>query len=151
MARFEQWGRSPAFWRVLTLVLAGLPQLINTEYPFQAVHGEEGIPHFGGMATALLVDAEPLSHRLLEYILDSGLVLLVVAIVLVLPREHIRRGTPFAAGALGLFGLGLGYAGMSGLESSDLSVGYLLFLSPFYLLAALTLVIAERRTLPVEP
>jgi hypothetical protein len=103
MARFEQWGRSPAFWRVLTLVLAGLPQLINTEYPFQAVHGEEGTPTFGGAAwaPALSMAAEPPSHRLLEYVLDSGLVLLVAAIVLVLPREHIRRSTPFAAGALG--------------------------------------------------
>ncbi|HUR03635.1 MAG TPA: hypothetical protein VM347_13920 [Nonomuraea sp.] len=102
-------------------------------------------------AQALSMAAEPLSRRLLDYVLDSGLVLLVVAVVLVLPREHIRRATPFAAGALALFGLGLGYDGMSGLESSDLSVGYLLFLSPFYLLAALTLVIAERRTLPAEP
>ncbi|GAA2796719.1 hypothetical protein [Nonomuraea dietziae] len=144
MTRFERWKRSPAFWRVLTLVLAALPQLIATEYPFagapQADHSEES-----ALAVAVAVGASPLSHRLLEYVLDSGLVLLVAAIVLVLPREHRRRATPCAAGALALFGLILGYVAMTALESSDLSVGYLLLLSPFYLLAAASLVVGERR------
>ncbi|MEV4165943.1 hypothetical protein [Nonomuraea dietziae] len=145
MTRFERWRRSPAFWRALTLVLAALPQLVTTEYPFtgapQADHSEES-----ALAVAVAVDAaSPLSHRLLEYILDSGLVLLAAAIVLVLPREHRRRATPCAAGALALFGLILGYVAMSALESSDLSVGHLLLLSPFYLLAAASLVVGERR------
>ncbi|MEU4550013.1 hypothetical protein [Nonomuraea dietziae] len=130
---------------MLTLVLAALPQLINTEYPFagvpQARHSEEGTL----VATAVAGAVSPLSHRLLEYVLDSGLVLLMAAIVLVLPREHLRRATPCAAGALALFGLALGYVAMSALESSNLSVGYLLLLSPFYLLAAATLVVGERR------
>ncbi|MEU4701182.1 hypothetical protein [Nonomuraea dietziae] len=145
MTRFERWRRSPAFWRVLTLVLAALPQLVTTEYPFagapQADHSEESV-----LAVAMAVGAaSPLSHRLLEYVLESGLVLLVAAIVLVLPREHRRRATPCAAGALALFGLILGYVAMTALESSDLSVGYLLLLSPFYLLAAASLVVGERR------
>ncbi|GAA3466113.1 hypothetical protein [Nonomuraea roseola] len=147
MTRFDRWRRSPAFWRVLTLVLAALPQLINTEYPFagvpQADHSEEST--LVGAATVAVGAASPLSHRLLEYVLDSGLVLLVAAIVLVLPREHLRRVTPCAAGALALFGLIVGYVAMSALESSNLSVGYLLLLSPFYLLAAVTLVVGERR------
>ncbi|MEU4332234.1 hypothetical protein [Nonomuraea dietziae] len=145
MTRFERWRRSPAFWRVLPLVLAALPQLVTTEYPFagapQAGHGEESV-----LAVAMAVGAaSPLSHRLLEYVLESGLVLLVAAIVLVLPREHRRRATPCTAGALALFGLILGYVAMTALESSDLSVGYLLLLSPFYLLAAASLVVGERR------
>jgi hypothetical protein len=147
MTRFERWRRSPAFWRVLTLALAALPQLVSTEYPFagapQADHSEES---FRAVAVAVAVGAaSPLSHRLLEYVLDSGLVLLVAAIVLVLPPEHRRRATPCAAGALALFGLILGYVAMSALESSNLSVGYLLLLSPFYLLAAASLVVGERR------
>ncbi|GAA2696369.1 hypothetical protein [Nonomuraea recticatena] len=145
MTRFERWRRSPAFWRVLTLVLVALPQLVITEYPFagapQVDHSEES-----ALVVAVAVGAaSPLSHRLLEYVLDSGLVLLVAAIVLVLPREHLRRATPCAAGALALFGLILGYIAMTALESSDLSVGSLLLLSPFYLLAAAGLVVGERR------
>ncbi|MFI6743530.1 hypothetical protein ACIBI9_62590 [Nonomuraea sp. NPDC050451] len=135
---------------MLTLILAGIPQLLSTEYPFV---GEEGDRMYAD-AEAITVVATthlPLAPRLLEYALNSGLVLLLAAIVFVLPRGHRRRITPWTAGALALFGLILGYAGMSALESSDnLSMGYLLLLSPFYLLAAVTLVIGERQTVSMQ-
>ncbi|MER7506633.1 hypothetical protein AB0L05_40100 [Nonomuraea pusilla] len=125
--------------------------MFSTDYPFVGVdpadYGEEGSLARADTAIAVTVSApaySPVALRLLEYALDSGLVLLLVAIVFVLPRERGRRVTPWTAGGLALFGLVLGYAGMSALESSKLSVGYLLLVSPFYLLAAVTLAIGER-------
>lgn len=150
----RRWRETPAFWRVLTLVLAGLPQLLSTEHPFvgtdPADHGEEVGRAPADTATVVMIatSRSPLALRLLEYALESGLVLLLAAVVLVLPGERGRRVRSGAAAALAVLGLALGYAGMSALDSSDLSMGYLLVLSPFYLLAAVTLVIAERRTAP---
>ncbi|MFI7445827.1 hypothetical protein [Nonomuraea indica] len=141
---------------MLTLVLAGLPQLLSAEYPFvgldAADYGHEGsrTDAQGATVTVVATTHTPVALRLLEYALSSGLLLLLAAIVFVLPQEYSRRITHWVAGALGLFGLILGYAGMSAMESSDLSVGYLLLLSPCYLLAAVSLVLAERRTVSMR-
>lgn len=134
--------RSSRFWRALTLVLAGLPQLINTEYPSIA----PGPSDERALVAVVVTSTAPSApHRLLDFAVSSGLILLLTALVLVLPHEHRRRAVPLAAGVLALLGLLLGYVGMSALESSNLSVGFLLLLSPFYLAAAATLILSERR------
>ncbi|WP_188197700.1 hypothetical protein [Nonomuraea sp. SYSU D8015] len=140
---------------MLTLLLIGLPQLFNAEYPFVGVdpadqggEGNEVVAEVTVVTAAAA--ASPLAHRLLEYALNSGVTLLLAATVLVLPREQSRRITFGVAGILALFGISLGYVGMSGLESSNMSAGFMLFLSPFYLLAAVTLVIGERQAASMQ-
>ncbi|MEV6557416.1 hypothetical protein AB0M22_16990 [Nocardia sp. NPDC051756] len=145
MVSLGRWWRSVTCWRVLTLVLVALPQVLNAHFPelpdsdAGAIHSEA--PDFG-VAYGL---RPPLLEQWLEYVAESGLVVLLPAVVFVLPRRYARLGTRWAAGILAALGAVGGYLGMSSLEYGATPVSGLLFMSPFYLLAAGALVLSERQ------
>ncbi len=153
MTRFGLWRPTVTFWRVATLVLVALPQLLDTRIPDLWNGAAE--PVHDDTATVMAVtylSSPPLPEQWLEYLTESGLAVLVPAIALVLPSSYARTGTLWAAGILAALGLADGYIGMSALEGTGGSTT-LLFMSPCYLLAAITLGLSARsaHTEPSEP
>ncbi|MFG1793173.1 hypothetical protein [Nocardia sp. NPDC049149] len=149
-----RWWRSVTCWRVLTLVLVALPQVLNAHFPelpdsdAGAIHGESRAFESAAIVFRAVGDQPPLLEQWLEYVAESGLVVLLPAVVFVLPRRYARLGTRWAAGILAVLGAVGGYLGMSSLEYGATPVSGLLFLSPFYLLAAGALVLSERQHRP---
>ncbi|MFI6173234.1 hypothetical protein ACIBCN_41095 [Nocardia sp. NPDC051052] len=147
MVSLRRWWRSVTCWRVLTLVLVALPQVLNTNFPelpgsdAGAIHSEAT----GFEVAAVSLPSPPLLEQWLEYVADSGLVVLLPAVVFVLPRSYARLGTRWAASILAALGA---VGGMSVLEHSATEVSGLLFMSPFYLLAAGALVLSARQRRP---
>ncbi|GAB2686568.1 hypothetical protein [Nocardia thraciensis] len=149
MAWFERWWRSAAFWRVSALVVAGLAQVLNTRFPSEpdveawttdATSGFE-------MSVAVGIRQPPLLDQWLEYATESGLAVLLPAVAFLLPRGYVRRGVLGSAALLAVLGVVDGYVGKAAVEASDATGSEaLFFLSPFYLLAAVALVMSERRT-----
>ncbi|WP_234390864.1 hypothetical protein [Nocardia suismassiliense] len=134
-------------WRVLTLVLVALPQVLSAHFP-ELPDSDAGAIHSEDIGVAYL-SSPPLLEQWLEYVAESGLVVLLPAVVFVLPRRYARRGTRWAAGILAVLGAADGYLGKSALEhNATAGSGVLLFMSPFYLLAAGALVLSERQHRP---
>ncbi|WP_280266915.1 hypothetical protein [Nocardia wallacei] len=148
---FGRWRRSVTFWRVAALVLVALPQLFDSrlpELPDRDAEMSRGEAVTFGVA---YLPPPPLPEQWLEYVAESGLVVLLTAVVLVLPHRYARTGTRWAAAVLAVLGAVDGYLGMSAPQGSGtVGSGLLLFISPFYLLAAGALVLSERQRRP-EP
>ncbi len=148
MVSLGRWWRSVTCWRVLTLVLVALPQMLNAHFPelpdsdARAIHDEAIV--FG----AASLSQPPLFEQWLEYVAESGLVVLLPAVVFALPRRYVGLGTRWAAGILAVLGAVGGYLEMSALEHRATAGSGLLFMSPFYLLAAGALVLSERQHRP---
>ncbi|GAB2663091.1 hypothetical protein [Nocardia goodfellowii] len=136
------------FWRVLTLILVALPQVLNTPFPDLPDSDAGGIRDQAMVFRAAYLSSPPLLEQWLEYLAESGLVVLLPAVVFVLPRRYAWRGTRWAAGILAVFGAVEGYLGMSALEHGTTVGSSLLFMSPFYLLAAGALLLSERQHRP---
>ncbi|MBF6172295.1 hypothetical protein [Nocardia blacklockiae] len=155
MTRFVLWRPSAMFWRVCTLVLAVLPQGLDTSVPDLVADDVEPFEGDVMIAQTVLLSSPPWPEQWLEYLTESGLAVLVPAVALVLPVKYARIGTRWAALLLAALGVADGYLGLSALQSStgggESSV--LLFMSPFYVLAAVTLVVSERvnRPAPSQP
>lgn len=155
MTRFGLWRPSVTFWRVWALVLVVLPQTLGTRFPdltySEPVPGD-ATPVDATVIGMAYLPPPPLPEQWLEYLTESGLVVLLPAIALVLPSRYARTGTRWAAGVLAALGLADGYLGMSAPESAG-GPTTLLFMSPFYLLAAVTLGLSARsaRAEPSEP
>ncbi|MEV2269232.1 hypothetical protein [Nonomuraea africana] len=151
MAWLSRWRRSAAFWRVLTLVLAGLPQLLNAPFPDLPDLGAERTDvdlTIATVSTGIVVRHHSPLEQWLEFILESGLVVLLPAAVFALPRAYGRQVAPWVSGGLVLLGSVIGYIGISALEDGGIAgLAYLLFLSPFYVLAGAALFKSERLAL----
>ncbi|MCM6778848.1 hypothetical protein NDR87_35780 [Nocardia sp. CDC159] len=152
MVSLGRWWRSVTCWRVLTLVLVALPQVLTAHFP-ELPDSDAGAIHDEAVVAVeklyeVTYTPPPLLEQWLEYVAESGLVVLLPAVVFVLPRRYARPGTRWAAGILAVLGAVDGYLGMSALEHNDTAGSSLLFLSPFYLLAAGALVLSERQHRP---
>ncbi|QBS44381.1 hypothetical protein [Nocardia sp. CS682] len=150
MVSLGRWRRSVTCWRVLTLVLVALPRVLDVPFP-ELPDSDAGAIHSESTAfdvAAYSLSSPPLLEQWLEYVAESGLVVLLPAVVFVLPRRYARLGTRWAAAILAVLGAVGGYLGMSSLEYGATPVSGLLFLSPFYLLAAGALVLSERQHRP---
>lgn len=153
MVSLGRWWRCVTCWRVLTLVLVALPQVLTADFPelpdsdAGAIHSDAEAIHFKAIGVAYL-PTRPLLEQWLVYVAESGLVVLLPAVVFALPRRHYRLGTRWAAGILAVLGAVDGYLGMKALEHNDTAGWDLLLLSPFYLLAAGALVLSERQHRP---
>ncbi len=147
MVSLGRWWRSVTCWRVLALVLVALPQVLSAHFP-ELPDSDAGAIHSEATVFAAYLSPPPLLEQWLEYVAESGLVVLLLAVVFVLPRRYARLGTRWAAGSLAVLGAVDGYLGMSALEHSATAGSGLLFMSPFYLLAAGALVQSERQHRP---
>ncbi len=147
MVSLGRWWRSVTCWRVLTLVLVALPKVVNTQFP-ELPDSDAWAIDSGDTAFGVYLSPPPLLEQWLEYVAESGLVVLLPAVVFVLPRRYSRLGTRWATGILAVLGAVGGYLGMSSLEHSATPVSGLLFMSPFYLLAAGAIVLSERQHRP---
>ncbi|MFF0497864.1 hypothetical protein ACFYU5_15760 [Nocardia aobensis] len=146
MVSMGRWWRSVTCWRVLTLVLVALPKVLTAHFP-ELPDSDVGPIHSEAtdLVSAVSMSPPPLLEQWLEFVAESGLVVLLPAVVFVLPRRYARLGTRWAAGILAVLGAVGGYLGMS---APVTAVSGLLFLSPFYLLAAGALVLSERQHRP---
>lgn len=149
MVSLGRWWRSVTSWRVLTLVLVALPQVLTAHFP-ELPDSDAGAIHDEAFVSEVVsLSPPPLHEQWLEYVAESGLVVLLPAVAFVLPRRYARPGTRWAAGILALLGAVGGYLGpVRWLEHGDPAGSSLLFLSPFYLLAAGALVLSERQHRP---
>ncbi|NKX86078.1 hypothetical protein [Nocardia coubleae] len=152
-----RWWRCVTCWRVVTLVLVALPQVLYADFP-ELPHSDAGTDHSEAtvvvsetVAGADYPQARPLLEQLLVFVAESGLVMLIPAVVFALPRRHVRRGTRWAAVILAVLGTVDGYLGMKALEHNDTAGWDLLLPSPFYLLAAGALVLSQRQHRPEAP
>ncbi|MFI9401321.1 hypothetical protein [Nocardia sp. NPDC052316] len=146
MVSMGRWWRSVACWRVLTLVLVALPQVLTAHFP-ELPDSDAGAIH-SDFSEVISMSPPPLLEQWLEYVAEAGLVVLLPAVAFVLPRRYARLGTRCAAGILAALGTVGGYLGMSSLEYGATPVSGLLFMSPVYLLAAGALVLSERQHRP---
>lgn len=149
MVSLGRWWRSVTCWRMLTLVLVVLPQVLNAHFP-ELPDSDAGASHseVTDFAVASYMSSPPLLEQWVEFVAESGLVVLLPAVVFVLPRRYARVGTRWAAGILAVLGAVGGYLEMSVLEQGTTAVSGWLFMSPVYLLAAGALVLSERQHRP---
>ncbi|WP_378741408.1 hypothetical protein [Nocardia brasiliensis] len=159
MVSLGRWWRCVACWRVVTLMLVALPQVLTADFPelpdsdakaihdAGAIHSDAGGDHVEVVAMGYL-PLPPLLEQWLVFVAESGLVVLLPAVVFAMPRRHVRLGTRWAAGILAVLGTVDGYLGMKALEHNDTAGWDLLLLSPFYLLAAGALVLSQRQHRP---
>ncbi|MFJ1460837.1 hypothetical protein [Nocardia wallacei] len=144
MTRFGLWRPSVTFWRVWTLLLVVLPQTLATRFPDLTYSDIAPVPGDGTVIGVAYLPSPPLPEQWLEYVTESGLVVLLPAIAFVLPEKYARTGTLWAAAILAALGMVDGYLGKAALESDTGGSSSLLFMSLFYVPAAVTLVLSER-------
>ncbi|MEV0762210.1 hypothetical protein [Nocardia sp. NPDC050435] len=152
-----RWWRGVTCWRVVSLVLVALPRVLDTRFP--VLSGSDAGADRSETAVVLsetvvgvgYPPARPLVEQLLVFVAESGLVVLVPAVVFALPRRCVRAGTRWAAAILAVLGTVDGYLGLKALEHNDTAGWDLLLPSPFYLLAAGALVLSQRQHRPKEP
>ncbi|MFI7529037.1 hypothetical protein [Nocardia salmonicida] len=154
MVSLERWWRCVTWWRVAALALVALPRVLYAHFPelpdsdAGADHSEAAVVVSETVVGMGYLPARPLLEQLLVFVTESGLVVLLPAVVFALPRRHVRRGTRWAAGILAVLGTVDGYLGMKALEHNDTAGWDLLIPSPFYLLAAGALVLSQRQHRP---
>ncbi|MGY2061698.1 hypothetical protein ACW9HQ_43065, partial [Nocardia gipuzkoensis] len=143
-----RWWRSVTCWRLLTLVLVAFPQMLYAHFPELPDSDTEAIHAEATVAEVVSLSPPPLLEQWLEFVAESGLAVLLLAVVFVLPHKHVRTGIRWAAGILAVLGAVDGYLGKTALEHNATTASGLLFISPFYLLAAGALVLSERQHRP---
>ncbi|WP_378736716.1 hypothetical protein [Nocardia brasiliensis] len=154
MVSLGRWWRCVTCWRVVALVLVALPRVLHAHFPelpdsdAGAIHSEDTAVLTQTLVEVGYLPARPLLEQWLVFVAESGLVVLLPAVVFALPRRHVRRGTRWAAGILAVLGTVDGYLGMKTLEHNDTAGWDLLIPSPFYLLAAGALVLSQRQHRP---
>ncbi|MFI6222935.1 hypothetical protein ACIBEH_20445 [Nocardia salmonicida] len=148
-----RWWRCVTCWRVVTLVLVAFPRVLYAHFPelpdsdAEADHSEATVV-VSETVVGVSSPTTPLLEQLLVFVTESGLVVLLPAVVFALPRRQVRRRTRWAAGILAVLGTVDGYLGMKALEHNDTAGWDLLIPSPFYLLAAGALVLSQRQHRP---